>query len=990
MQLFMMAGDRAAALQAFQQCERVLSKELEVEPEAETLALARRIRAEMPAVPPPRSGASALPLELPFVGRAGEHSALVNAYRAAAEGRAQVVPAGMGKTRLTQGFLAWAAVQKADVLNGRALEAGGQLPYQPLVAALRERVERENAPADLLPEVWLTELSRLLPELLDRYSDLAPPASSDPNLARSNLFEALAQLVQALARRKPVVLCLDDVHWADSATLDVLPYLCRRWTESQSRVLLIVTVRSETLVATPHLREWLIQLTREINLTRLPLRPLTRHATRQLVHALAAGSAERESASERFGDWLFAETAGQPYFMAETVKMLVEQNILQADYHTGRGWTLDFEPAMQRIESEGRLPIPASIREVILSRLGRLSGTAVALAEAAAILGRAASFEELSRVSGADELAGLPALDELLGSQLLIESARAQRPYAFSHDKIRDAICAEAGEARRRVYHRRAFAGLEPGSVPAAEVAHHALAAHLWEPAFRYSVAAGDQAAGVYAHLEAARHYRRALELGTRGQTDTDDEKLTDLFLRLGRSLELMSRFPEALAVYDEMEAAALARHNRAMELAAQLARIPPLATVTAVFDPVGAEQVIERALELARATSDRSAEVDVLWNQLNLFRVTNRLSQAADAGERALVLARALGRRERLAFILNDLGYCYAFVARFSRAREMFGEAGALWRALGNLPMLADSLTGDCMACTFGGYYDAAIVSFEEALRISREIGSLWALATCRHNIGFVLADRGDANRAIGEMEEGIRVCEEGGPISPLIFVRADLALLYASLGAIDRAMQLARLAVSIAETRLPVLGVYPLAALNHLCLMQGNVAEAEELVARLKADPNRSALGIFPTMILQAEAELALAHGQHERAAGLAGQAAAAALEAGARPFGIAALDVEGQAWLGLGCRELARQRWESARAEAEALGARRRLWPILAELSRLEQDPLEADRLRQQARALVSYIGGKAPTELRDFFLGLPAVRELRPDLQGRSPG
>jgi tetratricopeptide (TPR) repeat protein len=886
----------------------------------------------------------------------------------------------MGKTRLTQSFLAWVSTERADVLAGRALEADGQLPYQPLVAAFRERVERENAPADLLPDVWLVELSRLLPELRDRYSDLPSPPSGDPNIARAHLLEALAQLVHALARRKPVVLCLDDLHWGDIATLEVLPYLCRRWVEGHDRILLIVTLRSETLVAVPRLREWLTQLEREIALTRLLLRPLTAEATRQMTGALAGLSVANQTASQEFGEWLFTETAGQPYFMAETVKLLVEHDVLRASYGSSGGWTLDYAPAIERTQSEGKLPIPPSVREVILTRLERLSETAGALAEAGATLGRACVFEELCRVSGVDELTGLRALDALLTSQLLVETADSHRPYSFTHDKIRDVIYAEAGDARRGIYHRRAFESLETEGAPAAELAHHAHAAHLLEPAFRYSVAAGDQAAGVYAHVEATRHYRRALDIGTRELPGMGGQELTDLFLRLGRSLELTSRFREALEAYDEMERFARAHGSRPMELAALLGRIPPLATVTAVFDPIAAEGVTERALELAWALDDRSAEVDILWNRLNLYRATNRLPQPAASGERALVQARQLGRRERLAFILNDLGYCFAFMARFARARILFHEAGTLWRELGNLPMLADSMTGDCMACVFGGDYDAAIVSFQAALRIGEEIGSLWARATCRHNIGSVFSDRGEVDRAITEMEEGIRVCEEGGPISPLIFVRADLALLHASLGAIDRAMELARVAVSIAEAKLPVLGIYPLAALSHLCLAHGNVDEAERLVARLRADPNRTALGIFPTMILQAEAELALGQGRHEDAAGLAGNAAAAAHAAGARPFLIAALEVEGRACLGFGRSDIARERWKGARAEAEALGARKRLWPILVELSRLEDDPLEVAYLRQQARDIVNYIAGNTPRGLRERFLELPEVRSL----------
>ena len=1011
-QLYLLDGNRTAALHVFEQCGRVLAEELGVQPGVETLALAERIRTAAPPAPPKADEPPLLP-ELPLVGRAAEHSRLVAAYQAASQGKPHVVcvlgEAGIGKTRLIQAFLPWAAIQQADVLTGRTFEAGGQLPYQPLVAALRERLERENAPTDLLDDVWLAELSQLLPELRDRYPDLPPPTAGDPNLARSHLFEAVGQLGQAISRRKPVVVCIDDLQWADIATLDMLPYLCRRWAEGRARLLLLVALRRETLTTTPYLRECLAQLEREVNLTRLPLRSLTAADTAQLVQALAdqrpmtndqrstiteddhrsSFIVRRSSVVAEFSQWLFAETAGHPFFMAETVKMLVEQDILHVAYRHDRHWAVDFEPALQHIRRLGQLPTPPSVREVILVRLGRLSETAGALLVAGAILGRACSFERLCLVSGVDELAGLSALDELIKSQLLVEAADMQRPYTFAHDKIRDVVYTEAGDARRRMYHRRAFEGLQADAAPAAELAHHAMAAHLLEPAFRYNMAAGDQAASVYAHAEAVEHYRRALDIAIHDQIDNrtrvgeTNQALTGLYLRLGRTLELMAQYEQALTTYEEMEQFAQACGDRAMELAALLARITPLATVTAVFDPGQGEHLAERALQLAQALDDQTAETNILWNQLIIYRNTNRLSQAAACGQRALSLARQLNLRERMAFVLHDLGYCFAFMADFQSAKALFLEAGALWRAFNNLPMLADSLTGACLVCVFSGDYDAAIAFFEEALQLSQTIGTLWALAGCRHNIGYVYADRGQVERAVFEMEESIRLSEQVGFISPLIVVRADLALLCGALGAVERGLELARRAVSVAETKMPLFRVYALAVLAQLYLAQGQVAEAETLVDQMKTDPNRDGWGIFPAIVLQAEAEVALAHGMYDRAGALAEEATAAAQHIGARAFLPSTLDLQAQAWLGLGRPQLARERWLEGCREAEAIGARRRLWPILIALSKLEADPTEAKRLRQQAQEVVAYIADQAPPDLRACFLDLPAVRAVLDD-------
>jgi predicted ATPase len=229
MRLHLAAGDRSVALRAYEACRAVLELELHALPELETDALAERIRAG------PDAGAEAHPgspsaglFEGPLVGRAAEFARLVELYEAASHGHTQVVvlqgEPGIGKTRLARDFVASSTARGADVLHGRAFETGGRLPYQPLVDAVRPRLERENAPEDLLADVWLVELGRLLPELRERYPDL-PAAAVDEAAARMRLFEAIARLGQALGHQAPVVLFVDDLQWADVGSLDALHYV---------------------------------------------------------------------------------------------------------------------------------------------------------------------------------------------------------------------------------------------------------------------------------------------------------------------------------------------------------------------------------------------------------------------------------------------------------------------------------------------------------------------------------------------------------------------------------------------------------------------------------------------------------------------------------------------------------------------------------------------------------------------------------------------
>ena len=267
MQLHSALGDRSAALQAFERCRAVLERELSAEPSSETMMLAERIRSQTSPVREPVMHEAPSPREaweFPLTGRAAEHRALVTAFQTMLQGRMQVATIegepGIGKTRLAREFLRWARAQGADVLEARAFETGSRLPYQPLVEAMRSRLEGEQDLQALLGDVWLAELARLLPEFHEQVRDLPPPLSLDEAEARTRLFEAIARLGHALAKCAPVVLFIDDAQWADAASLDVLQYASRRWATAHLPVFLLCTFRSDDLASSVALADWLSSL----------------------------------------------------------------------------------------------------------------------------------------------------------------------------------------------------------------------------------------------------------------------------------------------------------------------------------------------------------------------------------------------------------------------------------------------------------------------------------------------------------------------------------------------------------------------------------------------------------------------------------------------------------------------------------------------------------------------------------------------------------
>ncbi len=598
MRLHFAAGDRAAALHAYDNCRAMLATGMQTEPTPETVALASRMR----AVAPPRRKEAPTPalalspatfLEGPLLGRTTELSTLIKVYHSARRGHTQVVllegEVGIGKTRLATEFLAWAEMEGADVLQGQAFETGGHLPYRPVIEALRPRIERENAPDDLLSDTWLAELSRLLPELCERYPDLPDPVG-DKSVARTRLFEAVAQLGQALAARTMLVLFIDDVQWADAASLDVLHYLARRFAESETPALLLLTLRMGERAMPPGLTEWRTGMERAVPLTHLQLGPLTAEDILRLLQAFGGkgGKDGRRSADlERFGQWLFAETEGQPFYLMETLKVLLERGALTSRPNEDGGWTIDFTAAMEH-KMVVRGFFPPSVREVICARLDRLPPNAFALLGAGAVLGQGITFEHLCQVADLAEQDGLPALDEVLHSGLLLETERQGGPmtdgrYVFAHAKIRAVVYAEAGEARRSIFHRRALEALQAAAAPAAVLAYHALAAGLAEAAFHWSLAAGDEAMRVVAVRGAISFYEQARHLLTEPVQSLSMEatlpapEIEHLYTHLGRAYELNTEWEKARTAYTSMLAYAQDACQPAMESAA-LNRLAALA----------------------------------------------------------------------------------------------------------------------------------------------------------------------------------------------------------------------------------------------------------------------------------------------------------------------------------------------------------------------------------------------------------------------------
>jgi predicted ATPase len=256
-----------------------------------------------------------------------------------------------------------------------------------------------------------------------------------------------------------------------------------------------------------------------------------------------------------FAQWAYHETHGQPFYLIETLKDLLERRVLHPKRLVEGQWTFSVDSDHDLGQA---VRVPSTVHAVIRSRLNRLSPNASSLLSGGAVLEHRITFERMCAISNLSEDLALPALDELISGRLLLETAQLAgvSAYAFTNDMVRDVVYTEAGDARRRLFHRRALEVLEKGGESAAVLAHHAFAAGMPQAAFHYSLTAGQEALRLSAVSEAIVHFEHALQFAREAThlEMPDKADLRDLYIQLSRAYKLAGQMEKALAIEAERE----------------------------------------------------------------------------------------------------------------------------------------------------------------------------------------------------------------------------------------------------------------------------------------------------------------------------------------------------------------------------------------------------------------------------------------------------
>jgi DNA-binding CsgD family transcriptional regulator/tetratricopeptide (TPR) repeat protein len=701
-----------------------------------------------------------------FIGRAEQLGALEAGLERAVAGEAGAFlvggEAGVGKTRLVSEFGARAESAGARVTIGGCVElSGGVAPLLAVVEALR-RVSEQIGWGEWLRLVGdaRPELARLLPELG------APGGDADRALAQSRLFELLLGLLRRLADRNPIVWIVEDVHWADASTLDLLSFVLRNLRDE--RALIVVTFRDEETERSERLRAWLTWVSRAGRVERIDVPRFGPIDLRALLTGVLEAVPERALAER-----VFTRSDGNAF---------IAEELLAA--------------------SDDRDAIPATLRDVFVGHLARLDPASQQLVRAAAAIGRRVDHQLLATVAELPQDRLMPALREAVRHRLLVPEPDG-RTYGFRHALMREAADGELLPGEREQLHARIAEALGEraelaggtAATVAGEIAHHWRAAGDAPRSLAAAVRAASQAARAHAFADALELYEQALS-----------------------AWEAVAE-PEALAGTDRpgllaraAEAADLSGDRfRAIELAdAALRELDPTA------EPIrtgfvyarrgwfawnsgrGAEEALanlEEAIRLIPAEPPSHEHAEPLSKLVRILALLGHNDDCRRRGEEALALARRLGARALESELLNSLGLSAANLGRREEALALLREALDVAQDAGDPECLClayinlSSILGSY--CRFEEAVSLALEGAEVARRLGVEVvNGLWCLANAAEN----LVDLGRFDEADEITAKALEYDARNTTAAVLHLQRADLTARQGRLEEAERHLALAR----------------------------------------------------------------------------------------------------------------------------------------------------------------------------------------------------
>jgi predicted ATPase/DNA-binding CsgD family transcriptional regulator len=870
--------------------------------------------------------------------------------------------AGIGKSRLIEELRHRAASVKFTILQGNCFEQSLSFPYAPWIDALRTSfaplgaLEIKKLLGPLAPEFM-----KLLPELALLIPQIAPLPSLEPQAEKYRLFESFTRFASSLSASSPVLFILEDLHWCDALSLELVQYFGRRL--QRQPLMLIGTYRSEE--SPPHLVRFLSELNRERLVQEIELKPLDHDEIEQMARSRLK---TQHRIPPGFADAIVALTDGNPFFVEEILKNLTEEGHIDA---------------LLRQKTFDELAVPHSIQRMVQQRVEQLPETTRRTLICASVIGQRFDFGLLQETTGQNEPELVQALKESIAAYLVVQESADQ--FAFKHALTRDAVYSILMFRESKGLHRMVGEALERlvGTridAPAAQLAYHFYQAGVWQKAMEYSRHAGEQAQALYAPREGVTHFTRAIDSARQSGISPPRSYLRDR----AQTYEVLGDFDHARSDYET----ALELAHQSLQRADEWQSLIDLGFLWQSRDLVRAGEYFERGYDLARSLEENTLIAQSLTHIGHWHVHGGQPREGLSDHQRALELFRELNDRRGMAQTLELLGLDSYVLGEVVQGVAYCEQAVPIQRELDDRQGLANTLTTLCMRLRFDtevmgeidGYQLAKLS--ETALEIARSCDYRVGEAAALHEGAVCLCRAGEYGRGLEYLRRGLSIAEEIDHRELLVSVHhAWGSELYLGLLAFAEAREHLEEARAAAQERGSIgLTFFATARLVTVCILQKDLARAQALLdGMLQTDlPDVRGMTSLLRSCWAARAELELARGNPARALEIIERLLASTANlAQYGPQSVPRLSqLRGQALVTLGRIEEAVAEFQGAQTVAQNQGQRPMLWRLHADLGKayrvlgLRDD---AEREFSSARTIIQALAATLPQGvLRDHFV------------------
>ncbi|MEM3444434.1 MAG: tetratricopeptide repeat protein [Thermoplasmata archaeon] len=768
-------------------------------------------------------------LLLPFVGREKELEFLSRRAERARQGSGSTVlltgECGVGKTRLSEELIKICQKEEFAVLSSLCL-GEKEPPYFPVTTAL------ENYSKSL------AEKDAYVPLGLSGFQEIEIEEKTPVGLVRerTRVMEFLLTQFLGIARTRPLVFFIDDLHLADSATLGFFHYLARNI--KNERIFVIATYVEEHAEGENQFGKTLRNMNIERICTTLKLENFSEREVKLIVEA--AGFRE---AGEIAG-YIYERTSGNPFFVVEFLTAL--QSL-----------------GLREMEAIKRMELPGSVREFVKFRVSRLGEKAKKVLATASLLSRVFEYSVLKELASMEEGELLDAIEELVAQNYLIETEEFEEGYKFRSNTVREVVYGDISGTRKRVFHQKAGEAIERLHSSDENwwgtIARHYASAGNKEKFVEYGLKAGKLAARRFANAEAVEFFEGVLK--ALGAEKEERAIKVEVLGELAGVLELEGRFDEALEALNERTGLI----QNPVEAGENYRRKSGIYIYKGDYENAWREA--EKAEQELTGLKEGELELGRVWStKAYVLERRGDYRRAIELQESALELFERYKAEKEEGNALHRIGTCYWYMGDYERALEFLEKALKIREKINDVNGLAATSNNIGIIWRDRGVHQKALEWYNKSLRLWERIGNIWGIATTRHNIGIIYLDKGEYAKALEHYTKDLEICERLGDLWGIALACNNLGVVYGVMGDNEKALEFYRKSLEIREKIRDVHGIiYSYRGLAELYLELDDYEralmfyqKAMDIASKIEASSDACSAGIGIAEVYIAKGEL------------------------------------------------------------------------------------------------------------------------------------